>query len=313
MCLLAKNEHRHIREWIVHHYSIGVRRFYVFDDNSSPPMQALLQDFINLGLVDYELLLETLKPKDQSIYQYHMLAVYERCLEKASGNGHTFAGFIDADEYLFLRNASDTVDSLLRDFEPYGGLVVNWRMFGSSGLQKHPPEGTLRGFTACAPPGHLQNTHIKSFVNLQHARVGEVHHFRYQHGKYAVNTAYQRVDGPFSSIAVFDRAVLHHYVIRSQEDFETKRKRGLPAGFDDPRGMDFFNSINVYTLDTCLEGHHHHGQHRQRQSSHSALQHPPAEHPPFQAPGASLLFPPKHTCQLVFPLHLASRAFRVTQ
>lgn len=79
-------------EWLLHHYSIGVKRFYVHDDNSNPHMRAVLQDLIDAGLVDYELLLETLKPKDPTLIPKQMIAMYERCLEKARSNGNTFAG-----------------------------------------------------------------------------------------------------------------------------------------------------------------------------------------------------------------------------
>jgi hypothetical protein len=43
--------------------------------------------------------------------------------------------FIDVDEFLVLRDGTSSVPALLRDYEQYGGLVVNWVMFGSSGVQ----------------------------------------------------------------------------------------------------------------------------------------------------------------------------------
>ena len=42
------------------------------------------------------------------------------------------AAFIDVDEFLVIMDDSPDLPSLLRDYEGYGGLAVNWRMFGSS-------------------------------------------------------------------------------------------------------------------------------------------------------------------------------------
>jgi hypothetical protein len=43
--------------------------------------------------------------------------------------------FVDVDEFLLLRDGTPDMPTLLKDYEQYGGLVVNWVMFGSSGLQ----------------------------------------------------------------------------------------------------------------------------------------------------------------------------------
>lgn len=83
-------------------------------------------------------------------------------------------GFIDVDEFLMLSNSSETIDTLLRDYEGFGGLAVNWRMFGSSGHVARPPNGTLQSYTACSTPDNVQNTHVKSFVNTRKAKTREI-------------------------------------------------------------------------------------------------------------------------------------------
>ena len=42
-----------IREWVLHHATIGVRKIYVFDTQSEPPMRPMLDDLVASGLVDY--------------------------------------------------------------------------------------------------------------------------------------------------------------------------------------------------------------------------------------------------------------------
>ena len=48
---------------------------------------------------------------------------------------HEWMAFIDADEFLLLRDASPSLPILLAGYEDAGGLAVNWRVFGSSGRE----------------------------------------------------------------------------------------------------------------------------------------------------------------------------------
>ena len=49
MCLGVKDQNEDLREWIEYHRSIGVAKFYVFDDNSTVPAANALQDLIQGG------------------------------------------------------------------------------------------------------------------------------------------------------------------------------------------------------------------------------------------------------------------------
>lgn len=44
----------------------------------------------------------------------------------------TSAGYIDMDEFLVITDKTPDLPTLLRDYEGYGGVGVNWRQFGSS-------------------------------------------------------------------------------------------------------------------------------------------------------------------------------------
>ena len=49
VCLGVKDQNEDLREWIEYHRSIGVGKFYIFDDNSTVPAAAELQDLIQEG------------------------------------------------------------------------------------------------------------------------------------------------------------------------------------------------------------------------------------------------------------------------
>jgi hypothetical protein len=56
VCLVVRNQHADIREWLEHHVALGVGRFYVFDNNSTRPMLDTVLDLVQAGVVDYQYL-----------------------------------------------------------------------------------------------------------------------------------------------------------------------------------------------------------------------------------------------------------------
>ena len=49
VCLGVKDQNEDLREWIGYHRSIGIGKFYIFDDNSSAPAAEALQDLVQEG------------------------------------------------------------------------------------------------------------------------------------------------------------------------------------------------------------------------------------------------------------------------
>lgn len=48
----------------------------------------------------------------------------------------------------------------------YGGLALNWVIFGSSGFKSRPRGGVLVNYHKCLPDQHEQHTHVKVRVVL---------------------------------------------------------------------------------------------------------------------------------------------------
>ena len=51
-----------------------------------------------------------------------------------------------------------------------------------------------------------------------------------QEGKFAVNSAYEAVEGALAMRAVHDRVVLNHYVTKSRAEYAAKMVRGSAMG-----------------------------------------------------------------------------------
>lgn len=107
---------------------------------------------------------------------------------------HRWLAFIDADEFIVLQEPQYTrpsweqqqqrdgqasgsssasskvhdINTFLQQYEQYGGLGVNWVIFGSSGHTRRPQGGVLVNYHACLPAQHEQNTHVKIIANTKY-------------------------------------------------------------------------------------------------------------------------------------------------
>jgi Glycosyltransferase family 92 len=120
-----RNQNDDLREWIDYHIALGVSRFYMFDAGGGgrTPATAVIQDLIDDHTVIYH---DThTNPKKQN-------RKYERCIRQYR-NKHQWLAFIDVDEFIVIDDQTKSLPEMLIDFEDYGGVALNWIMFGSSG------------------------------------------------------------------------------------------------------------------------------------------------------------------------------------
>lgn len=79
----------------------------------------------------------------------------------------------------------------------------------------------------------MENTHIKTIANTRYlARMAGPHDAFYPPGRFTVNAAGERVQGPLSHRVEWSRLALHHYAVKSRQDFEAKAARGDVMGDD---------------------------------------------------------------------------------
>ena len=248
LCLAVKDEHQDLREWIAYHRDIGVGKIYIFDNNSTQPLLADLQDFIQSELVQYHYLVG-------KGFKYPQFEIYNRCL-RLYKESHTFMGFIDADEFIVIPDGRPIAQVLL-PYAPYGGLVINWRQIGWSGHVKRPEGGILANYWRCFTEEDNNNRHVKTIVVTQRAASSRgAHCFNYKPGFTAVNSRFEPIDGPFSWPPDFSQIFLYHYVTKSKEDYEDKMVRGSGAGNHKPAG--FFDIVSKLSTANCTMLLNHH-------------------------------------------------------
>ncbi|CAL5224099.1 g6728 [Coccomyxa viridis] len=152
--------------------------------------------------------------------------------------------FIDVDEFLVIKDATvASLPKLLSEYTDYGALAAHWQ--GS----------TLAAYTGCFPEHDPENRHVKALVNMDFVyQIAGPHHFTYYEGKYAVNSAGEKVLGPVASRVITDRIVINHYVTKSLEDFQRKMARG--SGMRNRKDMTFFQRVQLMATQQCTYAVH---------------------------------------------------------
>lgn len=251
-CLVVRDDHDSIIEWIKHHLSLGIGRIYVYDHLSIPPLDSLLSSFIANGLVLYERL--TLQSSKTELSP--QLYAYNKCLTDY-GHNHRWLAFLDVDEFIMFRDGHpiQSLPAFLTGYEAFSSLAIHWILFGSSEYDTKPSKSVLRSYTRCIPLKHAQHLFVKSIVNTG-CTIGTAdspHSFKHNCSAPAVRTDMSSIVGATSSVLpVHDKLVIHHYATKSVEDFELKILRG--SGMRRQRGWDYFFFVDGWSSEFNFDG-----------------------------------------------------------
>ena len=220
VCAIAKNEARYLLEWIAYHRVMGVDHFLVFDNDSDDGTSEMLDRLAERGFVERV-------PWPTEPGTAPQLSAYEEGVRRLRGRAKWIA-FIDLDEFLNPRADAD-VASVLADYEGAGGLVVPWRIFGSSGEAAWRDDLVIRRFVRRAEDGHVLNALVKTIARTDCiARVG-VHTPVLSQGQLV--DEFLTVAGAASTpdthtVPNARRLVINHYFGKSWEEWVVKRTRG---------------------------------------------------------------------------------------
>ena len=209
---MSKNENEYLKENIEYHSALGVDHFYIYDNKSNVSLKKTLNNFPNVTVIEWD---------DENIGSH--CRAFDNCL-KNYGASSRWIGFIDTDEFLVLKK-DICIKQFMKSYESYAALGVNWKCFGSSGhLRKQ--QSVTKSFIHSVDVN--DNTHIKSIVQPKWTirTNNNPHAFKYKGDKVCVNEKFKIITGPWNKPATHDLIQLNHYVTRSRQDFENKRKRG---------------------------------------------------------------------------------------
>jgi hypothetical protein len=221
ICAIFQNEAPYLKEWIEFHRLQGVEHFYLYNHCSTDHYQQVLRPYIQSGIVE----LQHKKVQARPIKEFNALQCrcYTECLKKATGQSKWIA-FLDIDEYL-CPTQEQSLLAILKEFEGYGGVCVNWRIFGTSHVKKIP-SGTLliESLTKCTRMGFPLNLYVKSIVRPERtSHFTNPHFVIYKDEFFQVNMDKLPFQGNLSPYIRAHKLRINHYWTRDEE-FLYKRK-----------------------------------------------------------------------------------------
>ena len=248
---IVKNEAPYLLEWIAFHRVLGVTGFFVADNGSTDGSGALLAALDAAGIVRHLPFPDRHGVRPQQPAYRAILARYAAAAD--------WIAFIDADEFLLpapdafrgpFPGALPRLVARLGADPDVGAVVVNWALYGSSGRLSAGPEPVIERFARRAERTLLPNHHFKSILRTAAgAAVGDNPHafrlaapFRAVHGDGRDLEAHALgIDG-LSREVVWEPLRLNHYVVKSREEFLTRKLPRGRATSDGMRDTRFFEA-----------------------------------------------------------------------
>lgn len=223
---IFKDEAPYLKEWIEFHKLVGVQHFYLFNHGSMDDYASVIEDYVNRGEV--ELIQWPYPASSWENWLYEVQAkAYETCILQAQGKVKWLA-LIDIDEFL-TPISSNSLLEILKDYEAFGGVGFNWKIFGNSGLLDLEPNKLLiESLTMTAPHDRPTHLGVKSIVRPERVKgCSHPHYVVYKDGFYHVNSNKEQ-DINSQGVAngvYYDRLVVNHYWSRTGNYLYKKLKR----------------------------------------------------------------------------------------
>lgn len=210
-CAIFQDEVFFLKEWIEYHRLIGIEHFYLFNNKSTDNYREILAPYMQEGMIDlFDWDVATHNQKE-----YLDLAqkpAYMQAINYVKDKT-TWAAFIDLDEFL-VPMRHDNLQDLMKNYEDYGALAINWQLFGTSGLE-HLPDNQLliESLTWKGNPARHLNQFVKLILQPKFVvSLNDPHDFEFQESIHAVNS--DKVPLPKHArgqLVILDTICINHY------------------------------------------------------------------------------------------------------
>jgi glycosyl transferase family 61/glycosyl transferase family 92 len=245
ICAIVKNEFDYLLEWIAYHRVVGVDHFLIYNNSGADDdgTTELLNKLHGIGAVD---LVPWPDRPDWNLpsgvqVRPQIPAYYDgvdRLRDKAE-----WVALIDADEFIVPMKEED-LPSTLKQFERFGGVGPNWRMFGSSGAEKKEDALVCKRFTMASFRETFANHHVKTIAKPELIRKIHTHRPFLENGTFVDEHGREISDerGIRPSVS-YDIIRINHYFTKSRQEWLEKVARGR-AATPGKRPADFFHQVD---------------------------------------------------------------------
>lgn len=229
--VIARNEARHIGDWLRFHSLAGVKAFILYDNGSTDETVSIAKAVPGISLTVVPWLFTAHIPRPKMILPPQIIA-YSHAISSFGANFRWMA-FIDIDEYLVPRQHL-TLPQALGSLKAFTNISLPWTMFGSSGYEAAPEapavfaynrrarmrEGALLNFKCIVDPCDVSQVSVHKFCtfSMDADSVNER----------GIRTHYKKRSQP--QFLSSDLIQLNHYYTYSNDEMERKIAGGAVSG-----------------------------------------------------------------------------------
>lgn len=219
---LFRDEARFLKEWIEFYKLIGVEHFYLFNHLSTDNYIEVLEPYITEGTVELSNL--NYEPKNQAEwYELVQQAAYFN-LTKSIQNDVEWLAIVDTDEFLYPIK-ENSLNEVLKYYDAYASLSVNWRKFGSNNVQRIQENELM--IEKLITKDSIPDLTVKSIVKPRYvASFFNPHCAELKPGYKQISENYQAWDGyfsAFSSVVSNNILTINHYYNRDLDFFHDRK------------------------------------------------------------------------------------------
>ncbi len=215
VCLLARDEARGLLEWMAYNLLLGFDEILIYDNDSIDGTRQLVEQARKVD------------PRIRYIAwpdipgRAPQRRAYNHALRRSDAD---WIAFIDADEFIVLREHDSIGDFLAGFDDSIGGVCLHWRIFGSSGHKTYAKDLVIRRFARCAAAYHPL---VKSIVRRSAVAQMRVHFAMLSSGIYVTADGTQvEAQCQVTPIPSDLPASINHYLLKSVEEYHAKVARG---------------------------------------------------------------------------------------
>lgn len=245
ICAIFQNDATWLPEWIEFHEKQGVEHFYLYNNLSTDNYLDTLQPYIDKGLVT---LTEWPKPSNNiNAFNLVQTRAYVDCIKKIAYEAK-WCALIDTDEFLFSVDRIP-LKEILKQYDQFAGVVVNWACYGTSGIQKIPAgEKITHTLLLRAPLNSEDNRFVKSIVKpIEVETCDSPHYVKFKPNKYCVTENRERHGNSIRSKTVSVNILrINHYWARDLDFFyNVKIDRALKWGYSTTEAIERESKMNA--------------------------------------------------------------------